>query len=127
MVGSPLRCQAIRAEDENMTSGPKRPWFRYHLLTAVLMMIAASGMVWTNMRGYESDFEIFIPSTVTAADPIQVLCYGWPVRCCVAQVGVDTIWNARSVFVNVLVAVGILAAVALVSKSLFRRREGRKP
>ena len=33
-----------------MTSGPKRPWFRFHLLTAVLMMIAAGSLVGTNMR-----------------------------------------------------------------------------
>ena len=31
-----------------MSSSLKRPWFRFHLLTAVLMMATAGGMLWMN-------------------------------------------------------------------------------
>ena len=33
-----------------MTSNPKRPWFRFHLLTAVVMMFAAGGALWIDVR-----------------------------------------------------------------------------
>ena len=32
-----------------MSEKPKRPWFRFHLLTAVLMMAAAGGLMLANM------------------------------------------------------------------------------
>ena len=33
-----------------MSDGPKRPWFRFHLLTAVLMMFAAGVWIGINCR-----------------------------------------------------------------------------
>ena len=33
-----------------MSDRPKRPWFRFHLLTAVLMMLATGTLLYANMR-----------------------------------------------------------------------------
>ena len=37
---------------------PKRPWFRFHLLTAVLMMVTAGVIAGLNIAGYQGEFVI---------------------------------------------------------------------
>jgi len=37
------------------TPKPKRLWFRFHLSTAVLLMIVASVLLWANMRSYSEE------------------------------------------------------------------------
>jgi hypothetical protein len=35
---------------QKVVANPKRPWFRFHLLTAVVMMFAAGVFIWINTR-----------------------------------------------------------------------------
>jgi hypothetical protein len=49
-----------------MTSSPKRPWFRFHLLTAVLLSLAAGSLIALQTKKFE----------VTKCDTYT--CYGYP-------------------------------------------------
>lgn len=54
-----------------MIEKAKWPWFRFHLLTLVLMALAAGGAIWVNTRMEKS---IHLPGQfVIYADE-----YGWP-------------------------------------------------
>ena len=127
-----------------MSDKPKRSWFRFHLLTAVLMMVAAGGMLWVNFDKRDS-YTLILDVEPMPADEkpaYEIFKQGWPL-----------VWRERSddgyvprrrmkragtpfyvdpsfavaVTINILVAAGIILAAAFVSESLIRRREGRKP
>ena len=54
-----------------MREQPRRRWFRFHLLTALLMMVAAGGMI-----GLQ-----FAPRTITSShNRIELQAWGWPVE-----------------------------------------------
>jgi hypothetical protein len=115
---------------------PKRPWFRFHLLTLVLMALAAGTFLGANMRERLGDRKVG-----------EWRCYGWPFD--VAEVrGVITFsisgepdpiiadpfdpvafgpqYNGANIALNCMMALSVLAAVAFVSEFLIRRREARK-
>ena len=119
-----------------MTSSPKRLWFRFHLLTAVLMMVAA-GLAMSlsfQQRPYYAD-----DWSPTAYDAKQTIgtAQGWPLAFHVTD-NIDfgdgeiivlpvSKWNYGSLAVDIFALFPVLAAVALISEFLIRRREGRKP
>jgi len=106
---------------------PKRPWFRFHLLTLVLTSLAAGAALWANVRKkWESGH---------APTPIDALfegyCRGWPfIMQCKAgplESAEDCPLQVKWLILNVMVSLSILCVVALVSETLLRRSEGRKP
>ena len=139
-----------------MNDSPKRPWFRFHLLTAFLMMVAASGIMLLNTSTYFAYHNFSEMYSTEAQDLYQLrvmICrgndhkevYGWPVVALTHYLGIrgfdwdrvgnfggnvsdkGTSWNLTGLIVDISVAVAVVIAVALVSESLFRRREARKP
>lgn len=50
-----------------------RPWFQFHLTTAIVLMFVAGGLLWANL----------IPSRGPYRDTpgIESRCYGWPLWC----------------------------------------------
>ena len=117
-----------------MTSSPKRPWFRFHLLTAVLMMLAAGGMMWLNLC------KRLVDLPADGAYETEPLIYGWPLnfayhgprsfRTGLGMTwgdGVTTLFFWRGVIVDVVVFILILVCVTSCIEFLLRRREGRKP
>ena len=125
-----------------MSDKPKRPWFRFHLLTAVLLMLAAGGIMSANLIGYEGravSVEYFNEKGV-----MHERRWGWPWpaaystqypplgRELLLEIGTMDKHNAsgyvtKHVVYDVCVGALILAAIALVSESLLRRREARRP
>ena len=108
-----------------MTSNPKRQWFRFHLLTAVLMLFAAGGFVWPNVQEHR-----IIPEW---ADNEPARIFGWPVTAVTfysafAMRTSDDVpeISYRGLLVDAVSALGLLFTVALISEYLIRRRETRK-
>jgi hypothetical protein len=108
-----------------MSEKTKRPWFRFHLLTAVLIMLAASGMLWANC----DKLEINVPNDKT---DYGAEAYGWP--CWVflkrsgtlAGINMDgQWWFASGILTNVAVGLAILAALTLASEFILRRLPAR--
>jgi hypothetical protein len=66
-----------------MSEKPKRPWFRFHLLTLVLMASAAGGFMWVNIRMHHTAaWERYALDGVAYVGPVTsdaLYEYGWPV------------------------------------------------
>jgi hypothetical protein len=99
-----------------MTSRPKRPWFRFHLLTAVLMLLAAGGMMLLNASRRLERFSFVVKPGHHRHE------YGWPATA-METFGDPYIWRASGVVIDICVSVCVVMALALISESLIRRRE----
>jgi hypothetical protein len=124
-----------------MNNKPKRPWFRFHLLTAVLMMFAAGGVIGVNtcervFREYQT-----MPDSANSESRLlrtQLWGMGWPF--CYFQTRATVVrhkgdWDLgpnhepiekMPLAGDIIIGVGIVIALAFVSEFLLRRREGRK-
>ena len=107
-----------------MSDKPKRRCFRFRLLTLMLMTVAAGGMVQADV----------VPTKIIVSGEKSgvLLRYGWPF------VGLEIITNLSGsvethysnisfIGLDAVLTALVLAVVALVSESLIRRREARKP
>src|ERR1017187_4066860 len=57
-----------------MPNPPRRARFQVHLSTAIVLMFAAGGLMWVNMRGY-------ITSKYHSSDRDNLItAYGWPYK-----------------------------------------------
>ena len=117
-----------------MSDTTRRGWFRFHLLTAVLILVASGGMGWLEV--HERRFKMQVVG-YDGTHPEYIIMRGWPVL-----IGTETIekdgsehrsawWAEPSVrgwvVIDLFCVLGILFAVAFVSESIFRRRFARKP
>ena len=98
-----------------MTSAPKRPWFRFHLLTAVLMMFAAGALMWANSIGRNYG---------TRPDGSAAISFGWPAPFNDDWGGFADLHPVYVAF-DVVVALLILAIVFFVSEWIISHREVR--
>jgi hypothetical protein len=120
--------------------GKKRRWFQFHLLTAMLMMITAAGLLWCNTR---------ITSIPTQVGFGELRSQGWPIEfdChLIASDGFDLNFGnsgttrvsngsrlqeirlgfyVNDLLLDVAVAVGLLSFVTLLSEYLIRRKSGQ--
>ena len=126
-----------------MSEKRKRRWFRFHLLTAVLMMVGAGIVLLLEFKAERS-------VTADGSWRTEIEQRGFPFVCWSKTVAVDLKSNVRLVlqpdrqstcnpdlpdgildaFKFVLdgaTATALLFAVAFTCESLLRRREGRKP
>ena len=107
-----------------MTETPKkRPWFQYHLSTAVILMFVAGGLLWMNMTPYQN--YLYRNDTI----------YGWPLACYVqTRDYLDYIGLATFCFhdvgllyinllINIMVNLGIIVAIAIMCEYPIRRKE----
>jgi uncharacterized membrane protein len=117
----------------------KRPWFRFHLLTAVLTMFISGGLVGLNLgreRKYVADYAV----NGVILNPIEKSYHlvGWPLRCDSERqtmyVNSDneelpielTIINYTPLYLDGVICVIVLLSVAFAAEYLIRRREARK-
>ena len=97
-----------------MTSIPKRPWFRFHLLTAMLMTSEAGSLIAANLtqRGYPTSL-------------------GWPFSCTKSWTELHGItvgyfeWYPAYVALDAVFALTAITATGMISELIIRRREGR--
>ena len=114
-----------------MSDKPNRPWFRFHLLTAMLMMFAAGGFVWVNTLPESYDLIYDSKSDSYSIDSSEkpdydVRCYGWPTSF-LAITEFDKTFLPKPFALDLLALAGGMAGVAFLSESLLRRRDSRKP
>ncbi len=132
-----------------MSDASTRKWLRFHLLTAVLLMFTAGGLIGLNMRRVEKVDYNKIPATVPPLPPgetghpaytqiVESTVQGWPLDFYRAVSTHETYfesiilppvvtWNQTSMILNSISGIAILAAVAAITEFLLRRREARKP
>ena len=139
-----------------MTSSPKRPWFRFHLLTLVLMMFVAGFSLMENLHPQIDVFREYVDTSREPSDMppsiglFQKLRYGWPFKFHSflreeSETQVETHdsrvrnspdgilyedasqWNWWWLAADVVFCILLMTITALVSESLIRRREARKP
>jgi len=115
-----------------MSDKPKRPWFRFHLLTAVLLMITAGLLLW---RLFRTRWHHGSLSTNHDSPPVATgwksTTYGWPFK---EAIGFSEEFPSRTQGIHVhlpfvydlAIWLAILFAVAAISEFLLRRRESRK-
>ena len=102
-----------------MTSSPKRPWFRFHLLTAVLMMFTAGGMLWANVREYD-----FSSSISFGERHYSQVGHGCPFN-----IEGNQMLHFRWLFILMNGCSGVLVVIGVgaTCEWLIRRREARRP
>ena len=76
----------------------KRPWFQYHLSTAVVLTFVASGLLWADLQ-QQVQAEVFV-SGPASYQVIRTRSFGWPFRfrCGFRQLGTITAAQADEVF-----------------------------
>ena len=127
-----------------MTSSPKRPWFRFHLLTAVLLVIAAGALLSLEMKVDRESYDDSAGDwhTVIERRGFPMVCWsrtayanknppsdGKSIKLGISMLRFPyqySTWLYGAAAVNFLVCILASFAVALVSESLLRRSEGRK-
>ena len=122
-----------------MSKNPKRPWFRFHLLTAVLMMLIAAGLLWQN--SVPRHVAWYLPKVADHGGTERLQqemmqdkfwIKGWPLVYSMQYVDtargpIDDPGHAIVLLMNAGIGMAIMFAGAYVSESLLRRREARKP
>ena len=106
-----------------MSDSPKRPWFRFHLVTAVLMMVAAGGLLCANITSGQFAYPRY-------NFPVAEYVRGWPViawNLVPRNYGYVAIFDWPSLLIDVCIWLVCLSSIAVVSGFLIRRRKGRKP
>ena len=119
---------------------PKRRWFQFHLSTAVVMMIVASGCLWANSR-YRNIEVLFQEEWNDAGDMMQTnAALGWPFVMGVPDIRLERYgkidesaslilkmrWSRFRIAQNVGISLSIVFSAALICESIIRRREARK-
>lgn len=118
-----------------MSAKPKKRCFRFHLLTLVLIVLAAGAAMSLSFRErayYPPDWS----PTAYDADQTIGTQRGWPLAFHVTdhvEFGDGEIialpvsrWSYGSLAVDIFALFPVLATVAFISESLIRRREARK-
>ncbi|MCY3018240.1 MAG: hypothetical protein NTW87_04305 [Planctomycetota bacterium] len=106
------------------------PRLQFHLSTAIILMFVAGGLLWANMRPFDS----YIVANMLPVKPAELtLAYGFPFcygRDWVGWVKDDGshIWDWRygNLVLDILVALAILLATAILCEWLTRRRANPK-
>jgi hypothetical protein len=113
----------------------KRPWFRFHLLTLVLMVLAAGGVLWLNVCKRSSE-DIFAGRHMVFMESCQPFAYGWPLDVAIQSHGFYTssgviVYGAEKPFIkwrwigiamNVVVLFLLVGSCGASSEFLLRRR-----
>ncbi|MCY3024200.1 MAG: hypothetical protein NTW87_34930 [Planctomycetota bacterium] len=124
-----------------MTDAPKkRPFFQFHLSTAVVLVFAAAGLLWANMHERKavahfldqewewdrSRSEVQIEAYVVfhgwpsfCTESLYLFCYSEPDHFCRNDC------KPLSLALNALVALFVLLATAVLLEWLIRRKERR--
>src|SRR5476649_2664716 len=111
-----------------MSDKPKRPWFRFHLLTAVFAMLLTGGLLGLNFvdwPGHQTEWKY--PEDDIAIEP-RPLHRGFPLAYKeFLSAGTWAHWTLKSIPINIAACLLLIVFLAALFEWLIRRREGRKP
>jgi hypothetical protein len=118
-----------------MSEKPRRPWFRFHLLTAVLMMLATGIALLTNIaprleRTINGNIGAIDYGSVGVADVVGISReYGFPFPAIWRDAYFSGVYangfgvkSAMNLVADILIWLCLLIGVTLVSESILRRR-----
>jgi hypothetical protein len=115
-----FECLLRRSDTQDMSEKPKRPWFRFHLSTAVVVMIVAALVIRANCNPFL--FKEQVNDLILGTNHQ----FGWPLPAIETNSFLDrTRFYPLGLTVNVVVGTCIVLASSL-SEYLVRRREARK-
>lgn len=104
----------------------KRPWFQFHLSTAIILMFVAAGLLWLNLN--PPGGERWLPGFyVGLLEPgYWSVARGWPYTCWNMygnERDSHVTWYYGHLTVDVVIAAGILVFVAVVCEWRIRRNQ----
>jgi hypothetical protein len=113
-----------------MPAPAKRPWFQFHLSTAVVLMFVAAGLLWLNVHPspvapiLDPDIDIGLQVDANARP------FGWPIIAVYTCGAADTsrvakIHQSAAAF-DLFLALSILLAAGASLEWLIRRKQRRK-
>ena len=113
-----------------MSNLKKHPWFRFHLLTAIVMLIAAGVALSMNMRrtydhernGWRVEWGWPLRTHVNVQQPVGTIFNEYVYT--VPFVTPQTDWGTYAF--NASFAISTVVALGALTESLIRRREARK-
>ena len=108
----------------------KRALFQFHLSTAVVLMFAAGGIMWSNTR-------VTLIELGVGDDDCYRGVYGWPLNAAETYtttpwdrpetvIKFDIEWLPSGIAMNALTALGMLAALAIGCEWQIRRRKAKQ-
>jgi len=114
-----------------MNDAPKkRPWFQYHLSTAIVLMFVASGLLWLNMQPH--GFMYCIVEDLPSGGGRWLNCfgqaYGWPFVCWYSHPGLQDGITVKGpmICLDAASALCLLLPVAFTLEWRIRRKERRR-
>ena len=123
-----------------MSDTPKRPWFRFHLLTAVLMALAAGLLLWQDVAWHFSEYAHAKSDSSIIGEDFE---RGWPRRYEFKYASYpgksryplppledeqpSFAFDRETLILDVLIGVAVLAAIGVEVEFIIRRREAKKP
>jgi hypothetical protein len=96
------------------------PKLQLRLITCIVLMFVAGGLVWANLQPRLDDQYWFRVDFAYARD--AYLFYGWPADAKYQVVLEDATWNIRNLIINVATALAILTATAVLCEYALRCR-----
>src|SRR5579864_7555827 len=115
---------------------PKRPWFRFHLLTLVMMTLAVSifaGLNPGNERQYIADYDVNGPIYSPVLKSYRSV--GWPIPCDVSRQIIFVVGDVKEqcpielpniryalLYLDGLICLSAVSMLAILCESLIRRR-----
>ena len=110
-----------------MSEPEKRPWFRFHLLTMVLMTLAAGALLWENVKRFRYSPAIYGAAHHELGWPWTGMYFWTPnVRPINAPAVEYRYLNGWAFAADFGCAMTLVIAVAFLSECILRRREARK-
>ena len=118
----------------------KRPWFQYHLSTAIILMFVAGGMLGLNITPQPTDLyrqimtyaEQHPGKSPQFCEAAPLFIHGWPVVACVEEGFVEEPkvlnyrWYMMGFVLDAALIVAVLIGTMLFCEWRIRRRERKK-
>ena len=122
-----------------MSENPKHPWFRFHLLTAVLGMLAAGMLLWQDAAWHFSEYAYAKSDGSIIGEDFE---RGWPRRYEFKYASYpgksryplpppedeqpSFAFDRNALLWDIVVGVAVLVAIGIIVESIIRRRQGRR-
>jgi hypothetical protein len=115
--------------ETGMDEKPKtRPWFQFHLSTAIVLMFVAAGLLWLNMS--DSDHVCFFSSDISDVPGVKAwhsyhwVTKGWPVLYHERYAGAlsGSFWHLPGLCCDFAVALAVLLATGVLCEWRIRRK-----
>jgi len=106
----------------------QKSWFQIHLFTALLMTLAAGGVIWLNtISSITPPIEEYLSYGMQCNARGWPLAYrhhmsGWSTAREIDEILVQPVWNIRNLIVDIAAGLAVVLAVAVLSERALRRR-----